>query len=348
MYVRTYFLIACIALLGALNHPSLAAIPAGLPSLLSDQSANTAECPPVANLQVEMLPGGKALAFWDPVPAVDKYFVRVEGPNQSLILDTVVASNQVVISGLAPGLRYHIQVCYLCPYKNDLSCVRESFDYIIIEEVIVMLTGNPCSCKLNPDLDGTCPSNSSNLYSLANNRVYHIQMPDSSRLSFITDNGVVRLVGNCPLDFDQLDTEAHGALQLQLPVYNFGGAKIHFHGQSFCVDGVGDAEVRYCDWEKTGKERLDPSESELETAATLYPNPFSDILSIRVPSGADKPWYVQMYNNTGQLMRVFTMPSGLEEGHSAVLPVADMAPGMYWMQVYGAGFESFGMRAVKL
>jgi hypothetical protein len=308
----------------------------------------TNTCEPVQNIQAEFLPGGKALIYWDEVPGIDKYYVTVVDANQNSIFDGTVITNSVKVSGLTIGQSYTVTVCYTCNSNNEIVCSALIVDYIIIEDLIVMMTGAPCNCNNTPTGAGGCPTSGSDLYSLAQPRTYHILLADGTEQTFVVQGGRVNPVGSCPSTALTLTPVAHGAFNSMLPCYNFGASKIHFHGSHFCISGASILDISYCDIMDSG-EGKERSVDE-HAAETAYPNPFSDWLHIDFPSTntGETRATVQVFDATSRLVMEQVVEDLPLSESSITLHTAALKSGCYWVLAHRDGVWSPARRLVKV
>lgn len=311
--------------------------PAGYVSLHEDPPAPFLEneCPPVTNIKVEMLQGGKVLITWDLVPGDPKYAVKLEDENQNVLLDSTVQVNKVMVSGLIPGVKYKFMVCYICKKTGKPVCAYKGFKYIIIEDQVVMFDGNnACSCQNTAGTEGACNSSQSPYFSLESGRVYNIHLTDNSTITFACNN-TVNPVGNCPTNFDGLGYGLHGDNAFDLPFYQVGTSRVFFHGSTFCVQGEDVDMVTFCNL-SIDKEQ----EKDLSPVEKVYPNPFSDRIVVEPGAGETT---IEVFNATGQLV----LEKTAQISGQLVLNTETFAPGLYWLCIRGEGRENSVHRLLK-
>ncbi len=305
-------------------------------------------CPPVTNIQVEFLPNGKALIFWDPIQEIPKYKVKVVDENGTTIINTLTYSASLFINGLIPGMKYEITVCYLCPDSGSDVCGTTQIEYVIIEDLIVMMNGNPCDCKSNAAIDGICPSSLSSFYPLTLPRVYNVSLTDGAELSFIAEEGVVNIVGNCRMDFNELNTEIHGINNLPLPYYDLGSSRIHFHGTEFCVSGESVAAITYCELTADGK--IKGRDHQVSLIDEIYPNPFNDLLQVDLITleGKSVVATIQVFDAAGHLVLVQEVTDLYSSTSTVSINTAQLRPGFYWLTVIQPDKIPVTTRVVKI
>ncbi len=306
-------------------------------------------CPPVTNIQAEFLPPDEAFATWDAIPNVSTYGVRVTDANQTIILNTVVYQNSLTFNGLVPGMSYTIEVCYACPSSNIPVCASRAFDYVIIDDLVVMRQGNPCHCQNNAGTYGTCPSSGSFYYSLNESRVYNVTLDDASKLSFLVEYGTVKIIGNCESDFTGLDTESHGEYDLPLPYYDLGEAKIHFHGTKFCISGIDVNTITSCDIAPFGKlSRLETGET--ASSSVLFPNPFSDVVYVQTDEHHDYTGTtsVLLYDAVGRLVLSQEVSNTMLNSGLFEINTSTLWAGFYWVSLLNNGVVLTTKRMIKV
>jgi len=299
------------------------------------------ECPPVANIKVEIMQNGKAIFSWDSIAGVPKYFVKLTDEYQNIIIDTIVSASHLMAGGLIRGRQYTLSVCYWCEENERLICGYKNFRYIIIEDQVVMYEGgNPCQCSTPVGTEGICNSSLSPHYTLESSRIYNILLMDNSGISIICTESI-NPIGNCQMDFGGVDYAAHGSFNAVLPFYTIGNSKVFFHGTTFCVQGEAVENISYCDI-SSKKDR----QAVHVPAEKIYPNPFSDMLVVETEetktSGGET--MICLYNVMGQMV--------LEKTTSApgryTIETGQIAPGVYTLCINGKDRPLSTRRLLKL
>lgn len=310
----------------------------------TEKAPNSQEnpCPPVTNIEVEYLQGGKALIAWDAVPGAPKYFVKLEDDNLNILLDTAVLTNKVVASGLTKGRKYTVSVCYECPESGKRVCNSKSFRYYIIEDQVVMFeNARDCHCKNAVESHGICDSSASYFYLLEPYRVYNVRLADDTEMSFMYEN-TINPVGNCRQQYLGMGWGVHGEYDSELAFYSVGNSRIYFHGAAFCVDGAAVAAITYCPVSSEAIRR----ENEWVAEEKVYPNPFSDWLTVTIENAnpGDQETNIRLFNATGQ--QVFT--ENTRNTGPFPLPTALLRPGLYWLSITVGGQPRQMQRVLKV
>lgn len=304
------------------------------------------ECPVPSNIQVEFLPNGEAIVTWDAIPNVTVFHVHVTDANQHVIFDDFVSGNQVHISNLEAGERYNVRICYFCQSSERDICSAMTFTYVIINDVIVMLGGDPCNCDKNATKDGFCSHSNSDYYKFINPGIYTVKLVDSSEMTFESSFGVVKAIGNCPLSNFKMNSEKHGILGAFLPYYAVDTSKIHFHGTRFCVSGASVAKVTYCAYEGGRSHELSP-----QREGSVFPNPFKDLVRVAWPAvenDDDLPLNVQVFDARGQLVYKTTYTSFDFQQEPLLINLEGLANGLYWLSISGEGVAPTVHRLQKI
>ncbi|MCB9305822.1 MAG: T9SS type A sorting domain-containing protein [Lewinellaceae bacterium] len=310
----------------------------------ADSSANPANensCPPITNIKVEMLQGGKAVISWDAVPGVANYFVKLTDENLNILLDTVIPTNQVLVSGLTVGTTYKFSVCYKCKKTGKYICGYRTFKYVIIDDQVVMLNGDNdmCSCHPPATTEGICNSSQSLYFTLESSRVYNIQLVDGTHLSFLC-NDMVNPLGNCPADFGGMGYDVHGDFSSILPFYEINSSRIYFHGSTFCIQGELVESVTFCGIPQ------DKSDSNAAHSATgVYPNPFTEMLVVDIGvKGNNQKTTIRLLDAAGRQV----LEKNVQNANQAVLHTSDIQPGFFWLVVGAEGEPVEVQRVLKI
>jgi hypothetical protein len=310
---------------------------------LASEGMEEEECPEPSNIQIEFLSHGEAIITWDPIPNVSAFHVRVTDANQQVIFDNVVLGNQAHISNLEAGERYEVRICYDCTSGERDICSAMSFTYVIVDDVIVMLGGDPCHCDLDATTDGFCTHSNADFYSYIDPGIYTVKLVDGSEMTFEASSGTVKAIGNCPLYNFKMGNEKHGAWGSVLPYYVVGSSKIRFHGTKFCVSGASVAKVTYC---TLNGSRSQVTEYVKETAVS--PNPFHDMVTVSWPDNGDDaglPLHIHVYDARAQLVHeaIYT-----REATPIVLNLHGLTNGLYWLSISGDDISPTVHRLIKL
>jgi hypothetical protein len=67
----------------------------------------------------------------------------------------------------------------------------------------------------------------------------------------------------------------------------------------------------------------------------VYPTPASSLLSIEVAQPGSHPSTLAIYDASGRLHRQWQTTAGAT--YSAIIPVSDLAPGIYYMHLHSNG-----------
>lgn len=340
MTIKTNILALFICLSGLASSETLAAVPVARDSTPPANQTWMTQCLPVGNLLVETHQGGAATISWDTVANVPAYNVKVTHSSGYVLMDTSVGAPPVMVHGLKTGERYHVKVCYRCPETNKIICESREFDYIIIDENIVMVDDQGCSCSNPVPQYGKCIPSNSSFYALTQPKIYNIELKDESKMTIVVQDGYANPVGNCPNDYDHMGYSLHGESDTLFPYYVFGANKIYFHGSDFCIQGAPPKGVNYCDIRSKSR-NIEPSESPAVVTA-IYPNPFDQWIAISLQNSTAKEsaLRVELTDATGRLVMAQRFPAHSEQVR---LETESVPSGFYVVRLIDAD----GLIAVK-
>ena len=307
-------------------------------------------CPPITNLKLAFLPPDRAFASWDAVPGVSQYAIRVTDDNQTTILDTVVYQNSLIIEGLVSGDSYTIEVCYNCEASNTPVCTKMDFDYVIIDDLVVMLQGNPCKCQNMVYSGGSCPDSISAEYDLNENWVYNVTLENSSKLSFFVESGNTKIVGNCQSNITGLGAVQNGAGSPSVDYLDLeGGAQIHFYPTTFCVSGLPVISMKSCEIAPRG-ELSGLKMDEMTSSLVLFPNPFSDVVYVQTDELHDYTGTtsVLVYDAAGRLVLAQEVPSEPLSSGLFEINTSTFWAGFYWVSLVNNGVSLTTKRMIKV
>lgn len=341
MTIKTKIFIMLFCLSGLVSTGAFASAHIERDSAAPGNLLGITQCPPVTNLLIETHPGGAAAISWDLVANIPTYSVKVTHSSGYVLLDTLVPAPPVMVHGLKLGERYNVKVCYQCPVTEKTVCSEKEFDYIIIDDYIVMLSNYNCSCGDPVPKSGKCPSSNSYYYTLKQPKIYDLTLQDDSKMTFIVQDGHANPVGSCPSNYTFMGYAQHGPSGDQLPYYAFGNNKIFFHGSDFCIHGAPPVGISYCDIRPRPRS-VQPSESPT-VAADIYPNPFDQWIAIAIQNSAAKEsaFRVELTDATGRLVMVQHFPALTEQ--VVRLDTESVPSGFYLLRLMGVD----GLIAVK-
>ena len=336
------------------NSPAFCQVNASAWSFLCQNTpVSDEECPAVTGIEVEFTQDGTALLTWDPILNNPVFTITVEDENGNLVFNTTITGNEIEVPGMEYGVEYTFTICYVCPYTGAPVCGSKKTRSVIIEDLIVMLNGNNCSCSKPHPMANLCVESTGYFeYALSPSKVYKVVFAGNEQISFVYTGGHVRRVGSCTSDYKLHTTGMHGSASFVEYLELLSNARIYFHNNHFCIENGLPTSVSACPISGGITTIYPPAFINLEAPVQclVFPNPFSDVLNIKVPGteGELTTGTLILYNAMG--IPVFTqLLSDLPASESSVqVNTGGVAPGVYWLVIVRDGEPPLVIRVVKM
>jgi serine protease len=104
------------------------------------------------------------------------------------------------------------------------------------------------------------------------------------------------------------------------------------------------------DARRAGEIYLEMLKSEIETregSFSVNPNPFTDVLNVYLPGNNSGQYVLSVYNLQGQRLKTFEFNTANNQKPYVVLPVSDLQPGFYLLQMNGPEINN-AVRVLKM
>lgn len=329
--------------------------PVGNPVTGNPQEDICALASPDAVLVVGLGPNW-AKIIWTPVAGAAQYHVITRDANTNAVYNDVyappAANNGFTISPLPPGSTCITEVRSVCANGEEVVPGTKSFPYGLIVLDIVTVgydgvpAGNILGCTVNTSTGCTMPMTGIKHYFRISNRIngQYIDFaaykdPNEYKLNIVANPS-----GNSAYTFTD-NNDGLAQIYYNSGEFNYCAAELVMIGTptnsslAQYTNGCGGAEFivkKYVPGAPVNNDGADDSPNNhltdiLKTPITAAPNPFTNLLDVKIPFGAEEnDILISLYDLEGRQVLSVQSPGGPQ---IRSLSTDDLLPGLYLLQV---------------